>query len=152
MASSKKYYWKQEVPTNRILLKIEENGTKVYLQTEDLGSPNGFPIGYAIVDEETNKLVEPKDGMYGISVGSKADYDALKKKSQSTPSQPQWREEINPSTGASKRGSKTVAKAAAVGKEPAQAVIDVQSVAEPLPEDSKPKVGKRKEEAGKTED
>ena len=149
MASYKKYYWKQEMPANRILLKVKEDGTKIYLQTEDLGSPNGFPIGYAIVDEETNKLVEPMDGKYGISVGTKEEYDSLKKKDQSSPSKPQWREEISPTQSVKK--SRSVGRGVAEDKEPAQAAIEVQSVSSTLPEDSKPKVGKRKS-ADTTED
>jgi hypothetical protein len=149
MASSKKYYWKREMPTNRILLKVEEDGTKVFLPTEDLGSPNGFPIGYSIVDEETNKLVEPMDGKFGISAGTKEDYDSLKKKDQSSPSKPQWREEISPTQSVKK--SRSVGKSVAAAKEPAQAAIEVQSVSATLPEDSKPKVGKRKS-ADTTED
>lgn len=149
MASSKKYYWKQEMPANRILLKVEEDGTKIFLQTEDLGSPRGFPVGYAIVDEETNKLVEQKNGSYGISAGTKEDYDSLKKKEQSSPSKPQWREEINPTE--STRKPRIVGQSVAAAKEPAQAAIEVQSVSATLPEDSKPKVGKRKS-ADTTED
>ena len=151
MASSKKYYWKQEMPTNRILLKVEEDGTKVYLQTEDLGSPAGFPVGYAIVDDETNKLVEPLDGSFGLSQGTKSDYDDLKKKQQSNPSQRQWREEISPQDSSQRRSSGNAPKDVAAGKKSAQTVIDVQSEAESLPEESKPKVGKRKQDSDNSE-
>jgi hypothetical protein len=96
-----------------------------------------------------NKLIEPKDGMHGISAGTKEEYDSLKKKEQSSPSKPQWREEISPAS--TSRESRSVAKAAAAAKEPAQEAIEVQSESAALPSASKPKVGKRKS-ADKTED
>ena len=139
MASSKKHYWRQESPMNKI--NLAKSPEKILLPTEDLGRPEGVPIGYAIVDDEMNKLVEPLDGMYGLSKGTKEEYERLKKKNQSSPSEPLWREEIKAD---GLRRSKTVAGNAAAAKEPAAAAVQEQAQAEPLPEDSKPKVGKRK--------
>lgn len=122
-------------------INLAKSPEKILLPTEDLGRPEGVPIGYAIVDDEMNKLVEPLDGMYGLSKGTKEEYERLKKKNQSSPSEPLWREEIKAD---GLRRSKTVAGNAAAAKEPAAAAVQEQAQAEPLPEDSKPKVGKRK--------
>ena len=122
-------------------INLAKSPEKILLPTEDLGRPEGVPIGYAIVDDEMNKLVEPLDGMYGISKGTKEEYERLKKKNQSSPSEPLWREEIKAD---GLRRSKTVAGGAVAAKEPAAAAVQEQAQAEPLPEDSKPKVGKRK--------
>jgi hypothetical protein len=139
MASSKKYYWKKVLPNARVKLSADP---LVYLDVEDLGRfPNEGHIGYSIVDEATNKLIEPFEGEYGISKGSKEEYDSLKKNNQSSASEPLWREEIK---GGKASRSKTVAEAAVAAKEPAAAAVQEQAQAEPLPEDSKPKVGKRK--------
>jgi len=146
MASPKKHYWRQESPMNKI--NLAKSPEKILLPTEDLGRPEGVPIGYAIVDDDMNKLVEPLDGMYGVSKGTKEEYERLKKKNQSSPSEPLWREEIKAD---GLRRSKTVAKNAVGAKEPAAAAVEGQAKEKTLPEDSKPKVGKRKA-ATKTED
>ena len=134
MASSKKYYWKKVLPNARVKLSADP---LIYLDVEDLGRFSGEGhIGYSIVDEATNKLIEPFEGEYGISKGSKEEYDSLKKNNQSSASEPLWREEIK---GGKASRSKTVAEAAVEAK-----AVQEQAQAEPLPEDSKPKVGKRK--------
>ena len=75
---------------------------------------------------------------YGISAGTKEDYDSLKKKGQSSPSKPQWREEISPTQSVKK--SRSVGKSAAAAKEPAQAAIEVQSVSALFPKTQSPRL------------
>jgi hypothetical protein len=142
MASSKKFYWKKMGLASDVILKTNDDGSKVFAEFEDFGSPTGsYPLGYAVVDEDANKLYQAVDGMYGISKGTQAQYEELKKKLPSSPSEPLWREEIK---AGSVQKSKNVAEVAAGGSEPAAAAVQEQAQAEPLPEDSKPKVGKRK--------
>jgi len=145
-SNAKKFYWKKILPEARV--KLSEDPL-IYLEVEDLGrDPKEGHVGYAVVDEVTNKLAEPFDGEYGLSKGTKEEYESLKKKNQSNPSAPLWREEIK-ADGLHR--SKTVVENVAGVKEPASAVIEGQSKEKTLPEDSKPKVGKRKA-ATKTED
>ena len=118
---------------------ILEDGTKVFF--EDMGSPGdiGYKIAYIKVDEETNnKLKKVKRGM--LVEGSKSEYESLKKKLLENPLPPLWREEIS-----GNNQPRQTRQLNAVGdKEPAAEAIDVQAKAVSLPEESKPKTGKRK--------
>ena len=138
MSGSKKYYWKKSLPQNPVTI---DGGRKI--QFEDLGAATGaFRLGYAIVEEDVHKELGKATGVSGLKEGTKSEYDEIKKKLLSEPLEKQWREEIAAPPMSPLHPQPT--KSAAVDKEPAQKVIDVQSETEPLPEDSKPKVGKRK--------
>jgi len=111
---------------------------------EDVGAPTGaFRLGYAIVEEGVHAKLKKQEGVSGLREGTKAEYDEIKKKLSSEPLEKQWREEIV-GQPTSPRFPTPPTKSAAADKEPAQKVIEVQAETEPLPEDSKPKVGKRK--------
>jgi hypothetical protein len=139
MSSPKEYYWRKPLPQNPVIL---EDGTEI--RFEDMGSGDGaFRLGYAKVDEGHHKTLKKMEKAIalpsGTSEGSKSEYDSIKKKLSSEPLQPLWREEIS----ADNRPRQSRQLSAVGDKEPAQKAIEAQSATEPLPEDSKPKVGKR---------
>ena len=135
MSSPKQFYWKKPLPQNPVTL---EDGRVISF--EDMGQQEGvgFRLGYALVDEVVHKEFKKMGG--GLHEGSKSEYDSIKKKLSSEPLQPLWREEI---AADSIRPPSRPTRSAAGDKEPAQKAIEAQSATEPLPEDSKPKVGKR---------
>lgn len=136
MSSPKEYYWKKGSPQNPVIL---EDGTKVMF--EDMGSPGdiGYKIAYLKVDEDTHKeLKKVKRGM--LMEGSKSEYDELKKKLLENPLPPLWREEISADNRLHRHRQLNVAEGNSTSKD----AIEVQADVEPLPENSKPKTGKRK--------
>jgi len=136
MASTDKYYW-----------KIEGFGAPVILAD---GSHAPFEkladdVGYAVVDKATNEELAGRLGTEGLAVGTKAEYDELKKKPLSPPSRPPWREEIRGEIASQSpiTPSQLPAESVAAAVEPKTAV-EKQAKAEVLPQDTKPKAGKRK--------
>ena len=141
MASTDKYYW-----------KIVGFGAPVALAD---GSHAPFEkladdVGYAVVDKATNEELAGRLGTEGLAVGTKAEYDELKKKPLSTPSPPPWREEIRGEIAS--QSPITPSQADAQAELPAEDVavaepktaVEKQAKAEVLPQETKPKAGKRK--------
>ena len=140
MSSPKEYYWKKALPQNPIIL---EDGTVI--RFEEMGDTDAaYKIGYAKVNEDTHKALQKMAKAIalpsGTAEGSKAEYDELKKKLLENPLQPLWREEITGNNQPRQTRQLNVAEGNSTSKD----AIEVQADVEPLPENSKPKTGKRK--------
>ena len=142
MAKATKYYWKKDNTGPTYL--DDETGVVSFEQV-------GEGWGYAVVDSEANDSLTKMLGTGGLIVGSKADYDELKKKPPSPQSPPPWREEFNPETlSSSPTQSQRPAAAAVADSEPGseesvdKTPVEKQARQAKLPKDDKPVSGKRK--------
>ena len=140
MSSPKEYYWKKALPQNPVIL---EDGTVI--RFEEMGDTDAaYKIGYAKVDEDTHKALQKMAKAIalpsGTAEGSKAEYEELKKKLLENPLPPLWREEISADNRLHRHRQLNVAEGNSTSKD----AIEVQADVEPLPENSKPKTGKRK--------
>ncbi|HIA64338.1 MAG TPA: hypothetical protein EYN93_15860 [Planctomycetaceae bacterium] len=137
MASTKEYYWRKSNPAGNPV-RLKDGSNLPFEEVVDM-------VGFAIVGEEVNKELEAKVGG-GMAPSTKAEYDELKKKPPSTPSGRQWREELR---GDVVSGSAHHVRAAAAAEVEASAAepktaVEKQAKAEVLPQETKPKAGKRK--------
>tara|TARA_R100000900_G_scaffold49039_2_gene39445 strand:+ start:1010 stop:1438 length:429 start_codon:yes stop_codon:yes gene_type:complete len=139
MAAKSVKYWSKSNISNAIPYKGE------FVNFEELVDTG---IGYLATEEkELNEFLESNLGSYGLRSLSKGEYEESKKKTLSSGSKQKWREEF----GGSHPAPDTVAQPAPLSSEqkavtaanPKETVFSKTEKEGSLPENYKPKAGKR---------